>query len=97
MDESSRPDCTWKLTWEVMFGIRYPRAIAKALGCFDRRLNTLAQDDAVDLTSDLVMRLICSGLGCGDERMGRRDGARYGRSRKSLLSPQIFSGSDGDD
>lgn len=65
---------------------------------FDKRFSTLMlQDDAVDLTPDLVRRLITEGW---DPRMiedGVRDGARYSPSRNTLLYPQAFGGFGDDD
>jgi hypothetical protein len=55
------------------------------------------QDDAIDLTPDLVERL----LGSGWERKPLEEavvkGARYSPSRNSILYPQMFGSSDDDD
>ncbi len=65
---------------------------------FDKRFDTLiVQDDAIDLTPDLVERL----LGSGWERKPLEEAvankARYSPSRNSILYPQMFGSSDDDD
>jgi hypothetical protein len=73
------------------------RIIDKAQS-FDKRFDTLIlQDDAIDLTHDLVERLLGSGWERKtlDEAVANR--ARYSPSRNSILYPQMFGSSDDDD
>jgi hypothetical protein len=65
---------------------------------FDKRFSTLiAQDDAVDLTPELVARLIAQGWDATMIKQGQKDGARYSPSRNSLLYPQVVGGFGDDD
>lgn len=73
------------------------RVIDKAQS-FDKRFNTLIlQEDAVDLTPELIERLLADGWDAKMIEDGARDGARYSPSRNSLLYPQVFGSSDDDE
>jgi hypothetical protein len=74
------------------------RVIDKAQS-FDRRFSTLIlQEDAIDLSPELVERLVTSGweIGALDDAM--KNGGRYSPSRNTILYPQVFGWSgDGDE
>lgn len=73
------------------------RVIDKAQS-FDKRFGTLIlQDDAIDLTPDLVERLLGSGWERKTLEEAVANGARYSPSRNSILYPQMFGSSDDDD
>ena len=64
---------------------------------FHKRFNSLIlQEDAVDLTPELVERLVAEGWEKKVINEGLQNGARYSPSRNSLLYPQM-SGGFGDD
>ncbi len=73
------------------------RVIDKAQS-FDKRFDSvMLQSDAIDLTPELVARLLRSGWNAKMLEEAVANGARYSPSRNTILYPQIFGSSDDDD
>lgn len=73
------------------------KAIEKAQS-FDKRFNMLfGQEDAIDLTPDLVERLVAQGWERKLLEDGAREGARYSPSRDTILTAPIAGGFGDDD
>ena len=73
------------------------RVIDKAQS-FDKRFNTVfLQEDAVDLTPELVERLLADSWDAKALSDAVASGARYSPSRNSILYPQVFGSSDDDE
>ncbi|MGH8159387.1 MAG: hypothetical protein ACREPQ_14800 [Rhodanobacter sp.] len=75
-------------------GADYPvdelRAFLLKLQSADRTIaQVIVQDDAVDLTEDVVAQLVRSGWSAEDLATAARQGARYSPSRNSVLFPAM--------